>query len=101
MYSRRLMLILRVFSAALSIAMELLTFYYIFLQLNTVLSDLSPSTVATHDIIFFAILTTMSVWVYELAGTIIALGDKLEQRGELVWKTKTFEKKSQTKRQSL
>lgn len=100
MYSRRLMLILRVFSAALSIVMELLTFYYLFLQFSIIFSGSEPKDLITHDMIFNAWISVMAVFAHELIEMVIDLGDKLEAKGETVWK-ETGAMNSQTKRQSL
>jgi hypothetical protein len=100
MYSRRLMLILRVFSAALSVVMELLTFYYLFLQFSIIFSGSKPKELVTNDMIFHALISVMAVFAHELIEMVIDLGDRLEAKGETVWK-ETGVMNSQMKQQSL
>lgn len=89
MYNRRVLVCLLLITSALSIATELIAFFYLFLQFSNILSGLSPSVLMTHDVIFFAFISGASLWVHELIEATLALGDKLEARGEVVWKTKT------------
>jgi hypothetical protein len=80
--------------------MELLAFYYLFLQFSIVFSGSEPKELIMHDMIFNAWISVMAVFVHELIETVIDLGDRLEAKGETVWK-ETGAMNSQTKRQSL
>lgn len=85
MYSKRLLIALRAMTAALAITMEILFFYYIFLQFDAVLYSSTVDTLAKQESIFFAVLTSMSTLVHTLIGVIIELGDRLELKGEFIW----------------
>lgn len=100
MYNRRVLEGLLLFTAGISVTMEVLIFYSLFLQFERLLSGDVPSELLYHDIIFYIALTSLCVWVHELIGIIIDLGDRLELRGETVWKKKPGRKKQLKKRQN-
>ena len=100
MYNRRMLCLLLPFTAALSVALEILTFYSLFLQFERLFLGNPPSELLYHDIMFYSALTAMSVWVHELIGEVISLGDRLELRGESVWKTNPGRKRHSQKRQN-
>lgn len=87
MYYRKGIVIFKIIAAILSVILELSFFYYLFSLFENVLMHNNNTSVIQHDILFYLALTTLSVWIHELTSVILDLGDKLEQRGEPVWKT--------------
>ena len=89
MYNRIAVVMLKVLSSLIAVGSELMSFYYLFLQFENILTGSGISHIVQHDIIFFAIITAASVLVHELVEMIIDLGDRLETRGERIWKNGT------------
>lgn len=100
MYNRRMLQLLLPFTSGLSVTLEVLIFYSLFLQFERLFLGNPPSELLYHDIIFYSALTAMGVWVHELIGAVLDLGDRLELRGESVWKTNPGRKKHSPKRQN-
>lgn len=87
MYYRKGIVMFKIIAAILSVILELLFFYYLFSLFESTLMQNSSTSVIQHDILFYLALTVLSVWIHELTSVILDLGDKLEQRGEPVWKS--------------
>lgn len=86
MYNRKAVMLTRLFTAGLTVIVEVLIFYSLFVQFDRVLSGQEISIVLCKDIIFFTVITAMSAWLHEFICCVMDFGDRLEQHGERVWK---------------
>lgn len=89
MYNRLSAVMLKVLSGLIAVGSELASFYCLFLQFESVLTGSGTNRIIWHDIIFFVIITAVSVIAHELVDMMLYLGDKLEKRGERIWKNGT------------
>lgn len=86
MYNRIAIRLMEFGAAGIAVVVEVLMFYSLFVQFDLLLSGSAPSIVVQNDIIFYALITALAVWAHELTGLLIELGDRIESRGETVWK---------------
>ena len=86
MYNRTIIRLMGLGAAGIAVVVEVLIFYSLFVQFDLLLSGSAPSVVVRNDIIFYTLITTLAVWAHELTGLLIELGDRMESRGETVWK---------------
>ena len=86
MYNRTVIRLMGFGAAGIAVVVEVLMFYSLFVQFDLLLSGSAPSTIVRNDIIFYALITALAVWAHELASILIELGDRMEARGETVWK---------------
>ena len=93
MYDRRFFEGARALSGAIGVLTELLAFYSLFLQFERLLSGTNASAMLYKDIIFYVVITALSVFVHELIGVMLDFGDRLELRGDSVWKKKSHGEK--------
>lgn len=86
MYNRTVIRLMGFGAAGIAVVVEVLMFYSVFVQFDLLLSGSAPSIVIRNDIIFYALITALAIWAHELTGLLIELGDRIESRGETVWK---------------
>lgn len=90
MYDRQFMFIAKAISAVIAVATEVFIFYYLFLQFANVQCGMRPSPLWWDDIIFYSVIVSLSTWVHKLIDIVVELGDRLEQKGETVWKRHNY-----------
>ena len=90
MYDRRFMFMAKALSAAIAVTTEVFIFYYLFLQFAKVQCGAQPSPLWWDDIIFYSVIVSLSAWVHKLIDIVVELGDRLEQKGETVWKRHNY-----------
>ena len=98
MYDRRWFMSARALSGVIGVLTELLAFYSLFLQFERLFSGSSASMMLYKDIIFYVIIAALSVFVHELIGIMLDFGDRLELRGDSVWKKKSHGEKKLSRR---
>lgn len=85
MYHRPFIIFMKYATGALSVLMELLSFYNLFRLFDSILSGHGTNYIYEKDVLYFAMITALSAFCYVLIESIILLGDRLEAKGETVW----------------
>ena len=86
MYNRKVIILTKHFTAIVSIIVEILIFYALFLQFERIYCGDCISDILCNDMLSFLVITAMSVWLHEFIECVIDFGDRLEKHGEHVWK---------------